>query len=521
MHALLTGAAAAVLAALASTQSPLTTTFATNNNGNVGGGIYFDLTPQVSITVAALDLDFSSAPGTAGSVEVYTCFGSRVGNQTNLAAWTLVSSGTATAAGPGLPTPVAITPFALAPGTVGVALKAIGLAHAYTNGNGANQSASTLELTIQCGEASNVAFTGGLFTPRVVNCNLYYVTGSGTFATASNYGTGCVHSFTSFYENFPVGAFDLANLTCGLIPNGGGYFVLGGFGTFLPPSAAAIALPLANDSETTVPLAASFPFPGGSTGALTVCSNGFVSVASGNGIGNTPTPSTMLNAPQAAWWCWHDFAPAGPGPAGQVLFEQTGTLAVITWNAVVDAFLTTSSTWQLQFDTASGIVIFAWQAMSSGGNGWLVGYSPAGNSLDPGNRDLSAALASGFTTTANDNVPLALRATSRPVLGSACNLLATAIPPGTPFGGFLFGSTQYDPGIDLSPIGMPGCSRYTDGTVVSIFLPTGASQPLAVSIPAGLPVGVQAFVQAATFSPPLTPLGFIASNGVALTVGSQ
>jgi hypothetical protein len=513
---------AAGLAPLAAAQSPLTTTFTSNNLGSVGGAIYFDLVATTPLTVLGLDLNFASTAGTVGTVEVYTCSGTRAGNQTNPGAWTLATSGAVTAAGSGVPTPVAITPFVLA-GSVGIALKAIGLAHAYTNGTGANQNFNTAELAIHCGEATNVPFTGGLFTPRVVNCNISYGIGTGSVATAAAYGTGCVTSFASFYEDFPPATFDLSNSFLMLVPGNGGYLVLWlplQPGTFVPPSALATSLSLGFNSETTVPLTAPFPFPGGSTGSLTICSQGFVSVATGNGAGALPVASTMLSAPQTAWWTWHDFNPSATGP-NTVWLERIGTNTVITWNAVPDVFGGTSaSTWQMQFDSASGIVQFVYLTMSTGGNRYVVGFSPGGPSLDPGNRDISATPVGAIATSATDVLPLRLRATSRPIIGTTCNMLTDQIPPGTPFGGAQFGLVRFDPGIDLSSIGMPGCFRYTDGAAALLFVTGGATQPLALTIPAGLPVGLQAFVQTATYSPPLTPLGFIASNGLALTVGS-
>ena len=66
------------IAAAISAQSPLTTTFANNNGGSVGGGVYFDLnvTAAGGITITGLDLNLTGT----GSVEVYTLPGTRLGN---------------------------------------------------------------------------------------------------------------------------------------------------------------------------------------------------------------------------------------------------------------------------------------------------------------------------------------------------------------------------------------------------------------------------------------------------------
>lgn len=161
-------------------QSPLTTTFANDNQGSVGGCLYFDLlvnTPVVSTTVA---MNFASPVGTPGSIDLYLAPNTRLGQQTNPATWWLYASWGCSSAGPGVPSVSTLpSPLVLPPGSHGVALVAHGVAFAYTNGNGTNQVYSTVELTLSAGEASNVPFTAPLFTPRVPNLTLHY-SGAGT-----------------------------------------------------------------------------------------------------------------------------------------------------------------------------------------------------------------------------------------------------------------------------------------------------------------------------------------------------
>ena len=67
----------ALLAGSVFAQSPLTTTFLNNNGGAVGGGVYFDLNVLVpTISVTGLNLNLAGT----GSVEVYTCPVTRLGN---------------------------------------------------------------------------------------------------------------------------------------------------------------------------------------------------------------------------------------------------------------------------------------------------------------------------------------------------------------------------------------------------------------------------------------------------------
>ena len=521
MRSILSSLAIASLSTIAVAQSPLTTLFASNNSGSVGGGVYFDVTVNVPlITITQVDLNLISAASTVGTIDVYTISGSRTANQTNQALWTGPSAlGSAiTAAGNNVPSVCTLsTPIVLSAGNWGIAFKANGVAHSYTNGTGANQTYSNAELSLAAGEASNLAFAAPLFTPRVVNCALHYsVGGSGTLlATATNNGQGCVSSFGSFYENFTAAAsFDLSNTGMQLVNTGNGYLALPSTTAFVPPSGTATNLALGDDTETTVTLASTFNYPGGSTGTLTVCSNGYVSTATGNGTGFTPAVATMLNFANAAWGGWHDYL---PNATNNVMFDQVGGVAIVTWNGVPDFGNAVPNTWQIQFNTTTGTVDFVWQQMSLGGAGHLVFFSPAGASVDPGNRDISATLPGTFQTGAADILPLSLTSSPRPIINTSINMDVGNIPAGSPFGAILVGFSN--PGTDLTNIGMAGCTRYSDGLVSLLFVGPGstASVPFAVPGLVGLVLETQAVVYAPAAN--LTLLGAIASNGRTLTCG--
>jgi hypothetical protein len=517
--------------AVATAQSPLTTLFASNNSGAAGWTMYFDVTLNVPLTFTQFDINNISG-AVAGSISVYytTSATTYVGNDTNVGAWTLGGTGSCTGAATNVPTPCVISPFTLPVGSYGMAVVHTGVGPAYTNGNGTsvpgsgtNQTYSTAELTLRAGASAG----GGLgtaicCTPRVIDCNIYYnVNGGGTVATRSPYGSGCVARFGSFYENFATGAaFDLSNSGMTLLPSAGGYTAIPGIGTFQAPSGTATAVAVGDDVEQTVALSSSFPYPGGSTSALTVCSNGFVSVATGNGTGFSPVVSTMLAFPQTAWGGWHDYYPLG-GVSGNVMFEQIGAIAYVTWNNVVDYGGTIANTWQLQFDTASGIVNYVWQTMSLSGNTQLVFYSPAGPSNDPGNRDISATLPGSFVIASPEINPVTLAASARPLVSTSINLNTSNITPTAPFGAVLLSLTQFNPGLDLTGIGMPTCRQYTGGEVTLIFLPLGSPT---VSTPFNVPnyPGFHVFCQSVVYDPAagLTALGAVASNGLDLGIGN-
>ncbi|MAG55843.1 MAG: hypothetical protein CMJ83_06095 [Planctomycetes bacterium] len=173
--ALLLGACI-VLAGGVSAQSITTPpNFVSNNGGSPGGGVYFDVVVLSGggLNITSLDTNCSAAAGVAVNIDVYTIPGTSVGNETNMALWTLVGSGTGTSLGVNMPTPVDTSDFVLTAGSYGMAIVNFG-GHRYTNGTGANQAVANAEMSLALGTASNVAFSGGIFSPRIWNGTLYY-----------------------------------------------------------------------------------------------------------------------------------------------------------------------------------------------------------------------------------------------------------------------------------------------------------------------------------------------------------
>src|SRR5262249_33136255 len=278
-----------------------------------------------------------------------------------------------------------------------------------------------------------------------------------------------------------------------------------------------------DDGETVVPLTGSFPFNGGTTSQLAVCSNGYVSVATGNGTGYTPAVATMLAAPKAGWWDWHDYNPTIVG-SGQIKFEEVAGIAYVTWNGVWDFGGTTAAnanTFQFQFDESSGAVHLVIQTMSALGNGRLVGYSPGGASLDPGNQDISVLLPSTIVLRAADQAPLTIGASARPVTGTGINMVTSNIPVGTALGPPVVGLTQISPGLHLTSLGSPGCSQSTSPASSVVFLPGGPPASVPFNIP-NVPayVGIHVFTQSATFTSGFNAFGLLSSNGLDLGIGN-
>jgi hypothetical protein len=386
-------------------------------------------------------------------------------------------------------------------------------------GVGCNDDTCSLQSTV------SVPVTSGTYLVRVGGYNsaagsfsLNISGPSGIPASSVTYGSGCYTTSTAFYELAANTAFDLGNSAMRLQRQAGGFYIASAAGAYVAPTGAATSLPLGDDAVAIVNLAGTFVWPGGSTSSLEVCSNGFVSAATGNGNAWTPAVATWLASPQARWGCWHDFNPSAAG-SGQVKFQQIGNVAYVTWDGVYSFNTTDANTWQLQFDLATGNVTYAWSTMVASGNAWLVGYAAPAPNTDLGSRDISAALPGTFRTSAQNLAPLALVGTV-PTLGGTLALTTTNYPVSAVLGIQALSLTRNDPGIDLTPFGMGGCLRFTGLEATIVVVPVGGQTVYSMAIPndpglQGLPLNSQTYA----FAPGANAAGVIASNGVGTIVG--
>lgn len=335
-------------------------------------------------------------------------------------------------------------------------------------------------------------------------------------ASAETYGLGCVRKSRSFYEVMPASSFDLANsaMTLSLVGN---RYVASAGGTYVAPTAAAQVLALGDDTEVVVNLSGgAFPFAGGNTTSLVVCTNGYVSTALGNSIEIGPDPFYWTHSLNPRWGTVHDFDPTRVG-SGQVKFEQVGMRAYVTWDAVYTYGNSQPGTCQLQFDLSTGQVRYVWRMMANVGSGYLVGFAAAGTSLDTGGIDISVRLPGGFSTSLLDEVGLQLASAQRPVVGTTISLQTTNIPFGAPFGASLLG--LQDRSIDLAGLGAPGCTQYVDPLATNVFLIGGSSSSLPFLVPNNpFLLGVNVYAQSAAYAVGSNALGVVFSNGLHLAI---
>ena len=304
---------------------------------------------------------------------------------------------------------------------------------------------------------------------------------------------------------------------------------------YIAPTPAATVVTLADDTENTVTLGAPFNYPGGSTSTLFVHANGYVSVGSNNtlpgGFNDIPEIPQMLNAPETAWWSWHDYNPAEAG-SGQVKFEQIGSVACITWDGV-ESYPTTAvnpSTLQFQFDLASGEVTIVWVTIEAqGGTGFLqgsdhiIGFSPGGASPTTGQFNITTLTTQVLTVP--ERFPLGLGTTSMPLLGTTVSLDTTS-PPNIGLGVNFLSTVQIPaPGLDLAILGAPGCLALADvgaglGNAISNLGLPGVTLQSSLALPNNPALaGVRIYSQSAWLDAAANALGVVTSNAVELVLG--
>jgi hypothetical protein len=246
-----------------------------------------------------------------------------------------------------------------------------------------------------------------------------------------------------------------------------------------------------------------------------VCSNGFIWTRPNTDTGCCAGsgPALLASATRFAP-CWVDLHPL----SGSVHFDldPTGTAAYVTWQGVTEYGTANQLSMQAAFFN-DGRVEYRYQGCTIGNHACLTGWSIGGGAHYTGSVDLSTRMP--FITGPEHG--LTLRASSRPVLGNTVTLTTSSIPSAT-LGATVVSYTQFHPGIDLTPIGMPGCFRYVGLDASNLFVPLGTTAAIQVPVPAvpGLG-GLHLYCQSAAFAPRVNPLGMLASNGLDLLVGSR
>ena len=318
-----------------------------------------------------------------------------------------------------------------------------------------------------------------------------------------------------------------------------------------------------DDIAPNLALGFTFPFAGGSTGVIDVCSNGFVSLGTGlHSADFSVTLAEFLNEGPRIGIPWDDFNPA---ESGSVHFNALPGRVVVTWLGVggfQSPNTPDSNTFQLQLFPDGNFTIACcqhdatWQSspicgisagfgapsvatdltagpFSSAGvgtvyeeftlgggsdlAGTLLRFRPDGSGgyeVAPGPACCTFAAATPYGAGCGGAV---MTATSLPVLGQTA-VLNTSSAPTTIAAVALIGIAQAN--FDLGPYGAPGCAVLHDNLFPWMLtaLPSGDTF-LAIPCLADL-LGASFQFQGVLLDPAANTFGIATTNGLTLTVGN-
>ena len=486
--------------------------------------------------------------GNTSVVNVYTCATTRTGSEAISPTapgtpWTLLGSGTMTVvATPGESPIVFNPPLSLAAGTYGLAIEYLaptsgtnpGPLHCLGKSPNPGAPVSDQFLTWSNDGIQGVAWTGG--TVDSPNLRVTY-TADANSAHWVDVGAGCYYQPYAFYESFPASATapDVANTAQSWIFTGTNYIVISSGTPFVPPTSPSLTLSPPNasssanwDDALSAPITLPFPltYPGGTTNDITISSNGAVYLAAVTsntydvcGASYGSIAPFRDQAPRIAAY-FHDLDLSA---AGSLHYEVAPNNAWvrITWAGVPEWPVPTAlNTMQMTIDAGGNIEMVYGTLANTGvgnGNNALLGFTPGLGSTLPPPIDFSAAIP---YTSGNGQTPPVLKLDARPVIGTTFNLVTTNIAPATPFTILTLGDTLFPLPIDLTFLGMPGCSLHHNALLLLTAVGPGPDIVTPFPVPANNALlNVQLTGQSFPFLLGINPFNLQASNGVCMRVG--
>lgn len=344
-------------------------------------------------------------------------------------------------------------------------------------------------------------------------------------ASAVPFGQGCYLTRGTFAQIFVPNAFDLGGTvssTVGVsfVPITNGYTVQSGPDAWFTPTSTNLGL--ADDAVATLTLPFAFAFPGGSTTAVGMSSNGFLWL---NGTSTDPdlSPSSTELAQGPARFApfWMNLNPAAGGTC-HFDVDPTNTEAYFTWDNV-PGFTAgppgPGNSFQLVL-RADQSAEFRYRQMPNQLLVTVLGWS-RGAQLIPPLIDVSAAMP--FNVTVDQNA-LGFVPVNRPILGTTQTINITNIPnPLGSIGLAMMGTAAIVPGLNLAIIGAPDCFLNSTADVIQPIFPLlGATHPWTLPIPNSAALsGTHVYCQGALLVPPGTnAFGALTANSVNLTIGT-
>lgn len=341
---------------------------------------------------------------------------------------------------------------------------------------------------------------------------------------AIGYGEGCAAQRASFFEQWAPGSFDMNSYLGAprgytMVPHGSGWFVSPLLSSWRQPTTDSTPVAFGADGMSEAQhLGFTFPFAGGESSSVWVNKDGFACFAPTPyyAVGMPPSMRLMQGAPCIApFWSAFDQCSCGSVRIDHDAVANAWTS--ITWNQVRESGTSNLSTFQAVIH-ADGVIDVIFLSCNANSHAALSGWSPGYGAMQPGTTDLSE-LGTNVAITFPDRNSMLLESSDAPRLGATVVMETSNMPDAVKFVFTAIGTTRYDPGVDLSPLGVTGCNQlasYETG-MMSTVRTQAAMLTLVVPFDTTL-VGSSAYLQSVGFDRSANPAGILLSNGFELRV---
>lgn len=310
--------------------------------------------------------------------------------------------------------------------------------------------------------SGSLAAISGTLDDEVPVVTLVYET---QVAFANTIGSGCGKgSGSTFYEQFHPrhNPFDLADSGWTGYLAEPSYVVIAGASPIVAPGSPDLAF--ADDEVRQVSLPWAMPTPHGVTSDVWVCSNGFVALEPTANADAQATMTKLLEGPCRICPAWSPLNPAHAGSVHAEIDPNDPSLFHITWLNVAEyrnaVTVSGSNTFQLTLSSGGN---FETKYGSISLDRAFVGFTRGHGALQNETVDIDVDTPQGWLP-GYDNRPLELTFPigQSPRFGTSFTITLREIPPTAQHGALLFSFDELDPAVDLTPIGMPGCTLLLD-----------------------------------------------------------
>ena len=345
-------------------------------------------------------------------------------------------------------------------------------------------------------------------------------------AMSIGYGEGCEARRASFYEQWAPGAFDMdpaAGFLRGytMVQHGTGWIVSPLLSPWRQPTTDSDPILFGQDGMSDpLPLGFTFAFASGESSSIWVHKDGYACFGASPCLaaGLPPAIRLLEGAPTIAAF-WSDFDLCYGGSVRIDHDPVANAWTSITWSQMRETDTSCTSTFQAVIHSDGTIdVLFA--NCSASGHATVSGWSPGFSAKQPGATDISE-LGTNPLITFPDRDSMVLASSDAARLGATVVLETSNLPASVGFVFTALGTTKFDPGIDLSALGVSACNQlasYETG-MMSLVRTDAAMLTLVVPFDASL-VGASAYLQSVAFDRTANAAGILLSNGFEFLVGN-